>query len=62
MHEWWREIDHDKGNFELPIKKVADYFIKKNITQEREKAKAIVYKCQTDKGTKRPIVTYDEFN
>ena len=56
VHDWWKEIEHGWESYEIPIKRVAEFLIKKNITQEWEKAKAIIYKGQFDWSTKRPIV------
>lgn len=59
--EWWKQIDNNKGNFQIPIQQVAKFFVAKKISPDTEKAKAIIYKAQLNRD-KRPVVSYDEFN
>ena len=34
VQEWWKIIDNYRGNYEQPIKRVAEFFVKKNIATD----------------------------
>ena len=52
-------MDPSKGATHLPILRVADFLVQKNIASDRDRARQVIFKNQSQR---RENVTYDEFN
>jgi hypothetical protein len=57
IQDWWKEMENGKQTYELPLKRVLEFFFKKNVIQDREKGKSLL----RIKFNVKPVVNYDMF-
>ena len=61
VKSWWDEIDGGQGSYDIPIARIAEHFVTKDIFPDVEKAKTMIYKTQKTVNENKTL-NYEQFN